>query len=642
MTASLRSFSLRTKLIACFLVFGLTPLTVAATLAYTTSSKSLTSRASQSVATDASVLGELVDRNLFERYGDVQAFAANGAAKGDQQTVAELANFYTKTYGIYDLMLVADANGHILAANTVKPDGSTLETSALLGKSVKGEEWFEKAVRGEIQPATTYFTDLQPDPMATQVLGAPTASLNFTAPIRDTNGTVQRVWSNRASWDRIVGQVMTERLEKAKADGVHLNAQLLSKDGLVLWSDKPDEMLTLNIANKQKAAIEAITGKSGATTGEHYRGGRMITGYAHTDGALGFAGYGWSVLVSQPIDEALSDATGLRDFMIMLWLLSAVVLSGLSLLIARGIARPLRHSSDAVSDSAVALKATAEELGASAEQTAAQAGVLAATSEQVSQGVATVATAMEEMDASISEISQSASDATGVVTSAIRTVESTTTTVGQLGISSAEIGKVIDVITSIAEQTNLLALNATIEAARAGDAGKGFAVVANEVKELAKETATATEEISSRINAIQRDTDEAVSAIGEISAVMAQVQDIQTAIASAVEEQTATTAEIARTVNQVALGSEQIAQNITAVAAAARGTAGGARGSHDVADNMASVASELGQLVDGTARTSPVAMLPVRVPLPRRDLLDAPAPLDGIGWTEQTREASPS
>jgi methyl-accepting chemotaxis protein len=179
----------------------------------------------------------------------------------------------------------------------------------------------------------------------------------------------------------------------------------------------------------------------------------------------------------------------------------------------------------------------------------------------------------------------------------VKTEEATNQTIEKLGQSSAEIGQVIKVITSIAQQTNLLALNATIEAARAGEAGKGFAVVANEVKELAKETAKATEDISRKIEAIQADTKGAVSAIGQISGVIHQINDIQNTIASAVEEQSATTNEISRNLAEAAKGAIDITKNVAGVAEAARSTTAGAVDTQKSAQSLERMAAELQELV---------------------------------------------
>ncbi|WP_285611544.1 methyl-accepting chemotaxis protein [Actinokineospora globicatena] len=202
----------------------------------------------------------------------------------------------------------------------------------------------------------------------------------------------------------------------------------------------------------------------------------------------------------------------------------------------------------------------------STDETSAQAGVVSAAAEQVALNVQTVATGADEMSASIREIAQSANEAAGVAGQAVSVAAATNSTVAKLGESSMEIGNVVKVITSIAEQTNLLALNATIEAARAGDAGKGFAVVANEVKELAQETAKATEDISRRVEMIQADTSNAVNAIDEISEIIGRINDFQLTIASAVEEQTATTTEMNRNVGEAAAGVSEIAANIAGVA----------------------------------------------------------------------------
>ncbi|MBD7952575.1 MULTISPECIES: methyl-accepting chemotaxis protein, partial [Oerskovia] len=208
------------------------------------------------------------------------------------------------------------------------------------------------------------------------------------------------------------------------------------------------------------------------------------------------------------------------------------------------------------------------QFSASSEETAAQSGVVAAAAEQVSQNVRTVAAGAEQMGASIREIAQNSNEAAKVANRATDRAASTNVTVQKLGTSSQEIGDVVKVITSIAEQTNLLALNATIEAARAGEAGKGFAVVASEVKELAQETAKATEDIARRVEAIQDDTSSAVGAIGEIADIIGRINDYQLTIASAVEEQTATTTEMSRGVQESATGASEIAGNITGIATA--------------------------------------------------------------------------
>ncbi|BEL07628.1 hypothetical protein Q0Z83_058190 [Actinoplanes sichuanensis] len=264
----------------------------------------------------------------------------------------------------------------------------------------------------------------------------------------------------------------------------------------------------------------------------------------------------------------------------------------------------LRHTVVTISGSATALTGVARQAGSvaaeiagSAERTTAQAQTVSAAAEQISRSVDTVSAGSEEMGASIREIAQNATEAARVAGEAVGLASRTSATMNQLGVSSAEIGDVIRTITAIAEQTNLLALNATIEAARAGEAGKGFAVVASEVKDLAQETARATEDISRRVEAIQADTSGAVRAIEEITRVIARISDFQTTIASAVEEQTATTAEMNRSVGEAATGTGEIAENITGVAEAARSTSDGATRSQETTAELSRMSTELTALV---------------------------------------------
>lgn len=258
----------------------------------------------------------------------------------------------------------------------------------------------------------------------------------------------------------------------------------------------------------------------------------------------------------------------------------------------------ISQTATGVSSSSEELQEISRQLSTNSQEAAQQATTASASSEQVSANVGVVAASSEEMLASIREISKSATEAARVAKTAVGLADGTNQTIGKLGHSSQEIGQVIKVITSIAQQTNLLALNATIEAARAGEAGKGFAVVANEVKELAKETARATEEIGQKIDAIQSDTKAAVKAIGEVSEIINQVNDISSTIASAVEEQTATTNEIGRNVTEAARGTSEIAHNIAVVASSAEQTTSAAKDTESAARSLTELAAQLQVMVN--------------------------------------------
>jgi methyl-accepting chemotaxis protein len=238
-------------------------------------------------------------------------------------------------------------------------------------------------------------------------------------------------------------------------------------------------------------------------------------------------------------------------------------------------------------------------VAAAAEEMSASMSAMAQSSEQMSQNVRIVATSVEQMTAAVGEVARSAEQAARVADEAAQLAQNTNQGIASLGATANEIGQVIEVIQDIAEQTKLLALNATIEAARAGEAGKGFAVVATEVKELARQTAEATDDIRRRVEGIQGSATQAVGAINQISQVVTRVNDASRTIASAVEEQSITTKEIARNLAQAAEGAHTVCTGVSQTACATR----------EVTENIARVDENAKHTAEDAVRTNSAGVL---------------------------------
>ncbi|WDI39970.1 methyl-accepting chemotaxis protein [Bremerella sp. P1] len=669
------------KLIVACLVFGILPLLAVGVVMWQSANKAV-EVAAQDYRTTAENIADTIDRNLFERYGDVQAFGLNQVVQdrdswykqGTDNPIVTAMDKYVDTYDIYYLTMLVDLDGKLIAVNSRDHDGVAVDTNELYEKNFSDKSWFQDVLAKNFYEdetgacSGTVVEHLYVDDKVKKCYGNEGYSLGFSAPVYDADGNVIAVWKNVAKFS-LVEEIVWDAYNKLKQRGLATaEITLLDEKGNVIVDCDPattgtEEIVRdtniigkFNLAEKQVAAAQSVVaGESGFMTDSYHarKGIGQAAGYTPLRGALGFPGMKWNVLVRVSAAEAFAEAYRPLYAWGVTTAIASVVIAFMAFLIARTFTKPLHKTiamlqdvaegdgdltkrldesrsdeigevahwfnlfigqiqdmvaeiasnSNILSEGSTRLVTTATQLSSGAESSKHRSASVSSAAEemsinmknmassttQMSGGINSVVAAIDEMTTTISEIAKHAETSAGVADKATRIAEDSNNKICHLGTAADEIGRVIEVIEDIAEQTNLLALNATIEAARAGEAGKGFAVVATEVKELAKQTSTATDDIRKRIQHIQSSTQDAVSSISEISEVVNSVNELARTIASAVEEQSITTRQISQDMSETASAAEVVARGVDESATA----------SGEITQNICEVDRVLSETVQG-------------------------------------------
>ncbi len=656
------------KLAALLLVFGLVS---AAVMYFVFKSSGETFREAFRKPNEqlAVAIGDTIDRNLFERYGDVQAFGLNAAAHdtsnwrdpSQSNSLVSAMNGYVTGNGNYRAMLLLDTDGKVVAVNSVGETGERLDTKPLLGHDFSKSKWFKDALIGNFLEGSNGFSGTsvgkaQRIAFIGKLYGDDGFVIPFSAPVKDASGKVIGVWANFANLG-LVEQIITTYHASLEAEGKgDAELMVLDKDGTVIVDYDPHVAGTTdyirnpkiigveNLAKTVDVAQRVINGEKGTDYSfDPKKNLLLVASFARSDGAYDYPGLGWSVLVRAHQDDVYAALDSVNTTMLFALVIGGLLCGGIGFLIGNYAAKPLRDMtaamselangntnveipaldrSDEIGDMAAAvevfkanaiesarleeekvamaqkaerekqqmlrdladqfettvgriitevatstanLSETAQSMSNVSNETTAQASAVASSSEQASANVQTVAAAAEEMTASVSEINSQMQLAFDAAQRGVARVDTTSIQMQKLVESAEKIGQVVELISEIAEQTNLLALNATIESARAGEQGRGFAVVASEVKQLASRTSRETEAIRAQIDGIQDATRNAVDSMGEIRTVINTVNDVSAAIAAAIEEQDATTRDIAQNMSEAACGTDAVVRTISNV-----------------------------------------------------------------------------
>ena len=587
--------ALKPKLVFAIVATGLVPAVVIGLLALKTTSTKVED-VGKNCEEIARNIADKLDRNLFERYGDVQAFAVNDAVHdrnswyqpgSENNRIAAAANQYAKLYGFYQLSYVVDLEGKVVAVNDRDPAGKPINTAWLYQKNFKSAVWFQACVAGRFTKSDsldgTFLEDLHVDADVKQAYGNDGLVLGFSAPVKDAAGRLIGVWRNCANFSLVEEIVSAPYQQLKKLNCPQAEITLLDHQGRVIVDYDPAlrgneavqrdfaVLQKLNLAEKGVASAQhLVAGKNGHGRYVHARKKiSQINGYATCPATLGFPGYQWGVLVRVPESEALAAVHAQIKQISVVILVSILGLGAVGWWLGHSIAKPLLQGIDTIHQAGAQMAVAATQVSMSSQTTAEGAAEQAASLEETSASLEEMSSLTKRNADHAREANELSRQTRTAAAAGLQDMKSMEQAMGQIKASSDDIGKIIKTIDEIAFQTNLLALNAAVEAARAGEAGQGFAVVADEVRNLAQRCAQAAKETAVKIQDSIGRSDKGVQISGKVAdtlqQIVAKVEQVDAAveqIASACNEQNHGVTQINAAVTQM----DQVTQNNAATA----------------------------------------------------------------------------
>ncbi|MBX7136916.1 MAG: methyl-accepting chemotaxis protein [Oligoflexia bacterium] len=618
------NMTLRAKLLTASILIGLIPaicITWNANRAVTTFHEIFPSQ----FENIARSLTDTIDRNLFERYGDVQAFGYNEVVHdrahwytpgASANPIVEAMNKYVVAYGLYDLTLLVDLEGRVIAVNDVNFKNEPINTAYLYEKNFAESGWFKDVMAGNYYTAGagaltgTVMEDFYADEDDAKIYNNEGLVIGFSAPVTDSSGQTIAVWKNFAQFGLVESIVKDFYSNLATLGHKNVELTLLNRGGTVLLDYDPIRTGKTDIVRDMKvlgkvslvesgfeAAKAAMIDESGVSRSHEPTSGEIqVVGYAQNRGALGFKGMPWVAMVRENEEAVFGFLTSIEyaEWIILGVSLLAIVIAGLWL--ARNITGPidrvlkdLRLGSDELRSSASQVASSAQSLAQGATEQAAALEESAATLEEVS------STSKHNSDNSqaalgLSECVRKASEKGSV------SMNQMTSAMSEIKTAADETAQIIKIIDEIAFQTNLLALNAAVEAARAGDAGKGFAVVAEEVRNLAQRSANAARETAEKIKRSKDLADNGVRVTAETSTSLGEIRDNAVKSTDLVKE-------IAAQSSEQATAMVQLSTAVTELDKVTQQNSAAAEESSAAAEELTAQANLLDQMVTRLAAT---------------------------------------